>query len=495
MFDLKNLTRVQEYLWEIPPSFRADMKVPACLFASEKLLPEIARDRSLEQLINVTTLPGIVPAAYAMPDLHEGYGFPIGGVAATRLPDGFISPGGIGYDINCGMRLLKTTLTLKELQTHLPTLADKLAAAIPSGVGRGGKYKFNTRELDQILAHGVPYLIEKGFGAREDLDCLESGGVLSSAEAAAVSPHAKARGQPQLGTLGAGNHFVEVGRVADVFDKATAAAFGLFPEQIVILIHTGSRGLGHQVATDYIRLMLQNLARHQINLPDRELAGAPLSSPEGQQYFQAMAAAANFAWANRQLLTYRVRQVWQDFFGSAGGSLTLLYDVAHNIAKIEEHEVSNISNVSNVSNASNTRNKKRLLVHRKGATRAFPPHHPELTPQFQSTGQPVIIPGSMGTASYVLVGAAAAMQQSFGSTCHGAGRRMSRHQAQREVRGATLKKELEKKGVTVRAGSLQGLAEEAPFAYKDIEAVVEVVHQAGLAKKVARLRPVAVIKG
>ena len=458
------LIKITEYLWEIPKKFRPDMRGPARVLASPKILDEAFRDQSLEQLVNVTTLPGIQKAAYVMPDVHEGYGFPIGGVAATLYPDGVISPGGIGYDINCGVRLLKSSLTADAVNHHQGLLARRLFEEVPSGVGRGGRLKLDKR-LDEVLQKGAGWMVEQGYGSGEDLHFLESQGCLENTDPKAVSQHAKDRGIDQLGTLGAGNHFVEVDIVDQIFDPETTKNFGLFQNQVVILIHTGSRGLGHQVATDYIRVMLSSLAKYGISLPDRELACAPLSSQEGTSYFNAMAAAANFAWANRQLITHQVRQVWQEMFSD---NLTILYDVAHNIAKIEEHKING--------------KLKKVIVHRKGATRAF-------------EGQPVIIPGSMGTASYVLAGTLEGMEEAFGSSCHGAGRRMSRHAALRQVQGKKLKVDLEAQGIFIQAGSIKDLAEEAPLAYKDIHDVVDVVASAKIARKIARLKPIVVVKG
>lgn len=458
--DRSTLVKVHDWLWEIPKGHRADMRVPARLYASEGMLGEILRDRSLEQLVNVATLPGIEGYALAMPDIHEGYGFPVGGVAAFGAEDGIVSPGGIGYDINCGVCLLRSTKTFEEVKPHLEALARAIYREVPSGVGKGGRLNLKGADFDAVLRGGARRMVEMGYGAREDLERLESNGVLEDADPALVSDTAKARGRDQLGTMGAGNHFVEVEAVEKVFDAGAARDLNLSEGQITVLVHTGSRGLGHQIATDYIRLMMKVMPRYGITLPDRELACAPLKSQEGQDYLRAMAAGANFAWANRELITSEVREAWREVLGDAGGALEVLYDVAHNIAKVEEGRV----------------------VHRKGATRAFP-------------GQPVLIPGSMGTGSYVLLGSARAMDESFGSTCHGAGRRMSRTQAKRVVRGETLKASLAEKGIAVAAGSLSGLAEEAPEAYKDVDQVVEVVHAAGIAKKVARLRPLAVVKG
>lgn len=481
MIPKQSLNKLSDYLWEIPPSFRSDMRVPARVYASERMLDSIARDRSLEQLVNVSTLPGIIEHAVVMPDAHEGYGFPIGGVAAFPYPDGIVSPGGIGYDINCGVRLLVSQLTIDEIRTQLEKLSQQFFRDIPSGLGRSGPLTLDTRQVDQVLNRGVAELIELGFGESDDPEHIESRGALPDADSDMVSAHAKNRGHDQLGTMGAGNHFVEIDAVEEIFDEAHASAFGLFLRQAVVLIHSGSRGLGHQVATDYIRTMLRVMPKYKIALPDRELACVPLSSPEGQSYLKAMAAAANFAWSNRQVITHSARSVWHKVFGDAGGKLTILYDVSHNIAKIEEHTVSG--------------QVAKVIVHRKGATRAFPAGHPELQNTYRSVGQPVLIPGSMGTASYVLVGTPDAMTHTFGSSCHGAGRAMSRHAAKKRVRGSDLRAQLKKQGIIVQAGSHSGIAEEAPFAYKDVHDVVDIVHQAGIANKVARLKPQAVIKG
>lgn len=481
MLSKQSLVKLHDWLWDIPKNYRHDMRVPARVWASEKMLDDILGDRSLEQAVNVATLPGIEKAALVMPDVHEGYGFPIGGVAAMRWPDGIISPGGIGYDINCGVRLLKSELLSKDVSSHLSSLARKLYHEVPSGVGRGGSLKLSNMELDRVLKDGAGWAIGHGYGEANDAHFLESSGALADADPSAVSEHAKKRGKDQLGTMGAGNHFVEVDKVAEIFDQPKAAAFGLSQDQIVILIHCGSRGLGHQVATDYIRLMLKTMPRYHISLPDRELACAPFSSPEGKNYFNAMAAAANFAWANRQLITHEVRNSWRKEFGESGDRLSILYDVAHNIAKIEEHIVDG--------------KPQKLIMHRKGATRAFAPGHSEVIEEYRSVGQPVIIPGSMGTASYVLAGTKEAMTESFGSSCHGAGRRMSRHAAKRAVQGSVLRDQLAKQGVHIQTGSLSGLAEEAPLAYKNIDDVVDVVSKAGLAQKVARLEPLVVVKG
>lgn len=477
----RDLKKISSVVWEIPKSFRQDMRVPARVYSSEKMLKEVFRDRSLSQLVNVTTLPGILNVAMAMPDAHEGYGFPIGGVAAFEWPDGVISPGGVGYDINCGVRLLTSDFRAKDLAPHIESLAHQIYRDIPTGVGRGGRHKLDKKELDRVLKDGLQWALKKGYAESEDVQHIESYGTLSNADPDNVSDHAKSRGADQLGTMGAGNHFVEVQRVDKIFLPDVARVFGLFEDQVVIMMHTGSRGLGHQIATDYIRKMGQVMPRYGIRLPDPQLACAPFSSPEGGEYFNAMAAGANFAWVNRQMMTWAMREAWRRILGKEGGELTLLYDVAHNLAKIEEHEIDG--------------KQQKVIIHRKGATRAFGPGNLELAKVFQKTGQPVLIPGSMGTASYVLVGTEQAMKESFGSSCHGAGRRMSRHAAKREVDVNSLRQELEKEGVFVQAGSRAGLVEEAPIAYKDVHSVVDVVDEAGIAKKVASLKPLIVIKG
>jgi len=462
---------------EIPANRALGMRVPARVFADAKLLAEMRRDRSLVQLANVTTLPGIYIAAFGMPDMHEGYGFPVGGVAATRLPDGVISPGGIGFDINCGVRLLASDLTLDDLAPVRTPLVHELSRSIPTGFGRSGRTALTRMQLDHVLEEGCPYLVRKlGFGVTDDLEHIESGGCLAGADAGCVTERAKERGHDQLGTLGGGNHFLEVEVVDEIFDESAALALGLRPQQVAVLIHTGSRGLGHQVCTDYVRVMDQAMPRHGISVPDRQLACVPFSSTEGRQYFAAMCAAANFGWCNRQAIAHRVRQVFERLLGSQG-ELRLVYDVAHNTAKVERFGA------------------VELCVHRKGATRAFGPSEPELPSAYRGVGQPVFIPGSMGTASYVLVGNDASREISLASACHGAGRTMSRGAAKRTVRGHELRRELEDRGITVRCPSNAELAEEAPLAYKDVERVVDVVQQAGIARKVARLRPVGVVKG
>ena len=476
----ENLRKINDYLWEIPKVFRSDMKVPARIYITEEMIDEIFEDRSLWQLTNLATLPGVVKYAMAMPDIHEGYGSPIGGVVAVRADEGIISPGMIGYDINCGVRLLRSDLDYGDIENKLDELATSLYGQIPSGLGKGGRMRLESEELDKVLANGASYMTGRGFGEEEELDFLESRGKIDMADPSSVSDRAKKRGRDQLGTLGSGNHFVEVQKVDEIHDEKAAEAFGLRKDQICVMIHTGSRGLGHQIATDHIRLFLKSMPKYNIVLPDRELAAVPFKSDEGQKYFKAMSCGANFAWANRQLITHQVRHAWKQT--GIPVKLEIVYDVAHNMGKLEKH-------------LDEEGNEIEMIVHRKGATRAFGPGFAELPDRYKDVGQPVLIPGSMGTASYVLAGTTQTMEETFGSSCHGAGRRMSRGQAKREVRGDELKKELEESGIRIRAGSMTGLAEEAPKAYKDIDSVVNTVHGANIAKKVVRLVPVAVIKG
>jgi len=473
------LRQVDEVLWEIPAEARPDMRVPARVFADRELIAAIAGDRSLWQLENVATLPGIVEAALAMPDIHQGYGFPVGGVAATEAPDGVVSPGGVGYDINCGVRLLALPISLRELGDLCEPLVHEISRAIPAGTGKRVELRLTGAELDDVLREGPRMLVDRlGLGTEEDLERTESEGCLPGADPAAVSDRAKQRGAGQVGTIGAGNHFIEVERVEAIFDAGAADAFGLQVGQVTVLIHSGSRGLGHQVCTDYVRELDLCQRRYGIDLPDRQLACAPLSSPEGRAYLAAMAAAANYAWANRQAMAHAVRRAIGRTLGSAVAEQTRqVYDVAHNVAKFEAHHG------------------REVCVHRKGATRAFPAGSPEIPEAYRAVGQPVFIPGSMGTSSYVLAGEPGSMERSFGSTCHGAGRRMSRTGARRQIGGAQLRRELADAGIVVRCPSNKGLAEEAPFAYKDVERVVDVVQRAGLARRVARLRPLGVVKG
>jgi len=462
-----NLEKIDDYRWLIPKTYKAGMLTDAMVYANERLLEAIRRDQSLEQAANVAMLPGIVGRALAMPDIHQGYGFPIGGVAAVDEQHGVVSPGGVGFDINCGVRLLSSSLTVKDVRPKLRDLVHQLFRDVPSGVGQSSRLTISDSDLNQILEKGPQWAIEHGMGSEADLDHTEERGRIAAADAYAGRARAKQRGKPQLGTLGSGNHFVEVQYVDELFDEQTASRYNLSKDRIVVLIHTGSRGLGHQVCTDYVAQLDEAMRRYDLYVPDRQLACAPIHSPEGQRYLKAMAAAANFAWTNRQCIAHAARGAFKRVFGD-NTNLTVIYDVAHNIAKLEAHQIDG--------------EKKLVLVHRKGATRAFP-------------GQPVFIPGSMGTASYFLLGQEGSMRETFGSACHGAGRVMSRSAAKKGVTAKEIQKELESRGIIVQSLTREGLTEEKPEAYKDIEAVVEVVHNAGLASRVARLRPIGVIKG
>ncbi len=483
MIRKQDFERISDNIWQVPQSFRGDMRAPARLYASEELLEDALQDESVNQLVNTATLPGIVKYAISMPDIHQGYGFPIGGVVATKLPDGVISPGGVGYDINCGVRLLASRVSVEEVAPHIKDLATALYKNCPSGVGSEGSVPLNAKQLDDVLESGAEWALKNSYARREDLNRTEEFGRMPGANAAAVSKRAKERGKDQLGTLGAGNHFIEVDRVAEVYDAEIADRLGLFPDQVVVQIHCGSRGLGHQVCTDYVNDFQRAVREYKIDLPDRELVCAPLNSPEGQEYFKAMACSANFAFANRQVLAFHIRRSFEQSLAGHVRDFDLhqVYDIAHNMAKVEEHEIDS--------------KRVKVCVHRKGATRAFGPGSHVLPDDLRDIGQPVLIPGSMGTASYVLIGTTGSMVQTFGSTCHGAGRVMSRSKAKREVRGEKLRDELNARGIVIRAGSMPGLAEEAPQAYKDVARVVDVVHRAGIGKKVARLEPIAVIKG
>jgi tRNA-splicing ligase RtcB len=485
MVSKKDFIKINDWLWEIPKSFRKEMRVPARIYASEKMLENVFRDESIPQLIKGTTLPGIIKYGIVMPDCHEGYSVPIGFVGAVRTSDGVISPGACGFDINCGMRLLKSEHTEKEIQPYLDKLATEIQSQVPSGLGRGREMKLEISQINRILEGGAPELLRQGYGEKEDIENCEATGKLDWADTSVVSDHAKKRGRDQVGTLGSGNHFIEVQRVEEIFDEKVAEAFGLFKDQVVIMIHTGSRGLGHQVCTDYLRTMIPAMQRYGIRVPDKDFACVPFNSPEGQRYFSAMAAAANYAWANRYMITHYIRKAWKKILGGKE-RLELLYDVAHNIIKKEEYKTDG-SCPSSVQ-------KTEVIIHRKGATRAFPPGHPELPEKYQGVGQPVLIPGSMGTASYILVGTKEG-EEAFYTTAHGSGRSMSRHAAARATSGEEVMRKLKQKGIIVKYYSMRGIAEEAPLAYKDIEEIAEVVHNAGLSKKVARLIPLAVIKG
>ncbi|MCL2701698.1 MAG: RtcB family protein [Phycisphaerae bacterium] len=474
--------RVDATRWRIPRS--GGMRVDGMIYASDELIHGAIGDGGAQQVANVAHLPGIVGASLAMPDIHWGYGFPIGGVAATDVASGgVVSPGGVGYDINCGVRLLRSDLPAAEARDRLKPLVDQLFRDVPVGVGVGGEFEFVGSELRSLLAKGAGYLLEKGLATPDDIDATESGGGLADADPDAVSREACKRGLDQCGTLGSGNHFAEVQYVEAIYDAEAAAALGLVQGTMAVMIHSGSRGLGHQVCTDYIKELRGAPAKYGIELPDRQLVCAPVESPEGRRYLAGMRAAANFAWANRQLLAVQVRRTLSRFFGQSEESLGLrqVYDVAHNIAKIEMHVVEG--------------QRVKVCVHRKGATRAFPAGHEELAERFRAIGQPVLIPGDMGRASYVLVGAPGAMEQTFGSTCHGAGRVMSRTKAIEHARGRRIDQELAAHGIIARSRERTGLAEEQPDAYKDIDAVIRCVTDAGLARKVARLRPMGVIKG
>jgi len=480
-FDPSQLERLDNYRWVIPRRTREGMLTDALIYTNERLLQDVLRDQCLEQAANVAMLPGIAGRSLAMPDIHQGYGFPIGGVAAT-VPEegGVVSPGGVGFDINCGVRLLASTLTVDEVRPSIRELVNQLFRDIPSGAGRGGDVRISYQDLDRVLEEGAAWMVAHNYGRPEDLETCEEGGTIDGADPASVSDRAKKRGLPQIGTLGSGNHFLEVQYVEQSFDDAAAQSLGLDVGQVVVLIHSGSRGLGHQVCTDSLRDMDESMHRYGIDLPDRQLACVPVHSKEGQEYLAAMRASANFAWANRQGITHFVRGAFQRIFGEAS-DLRVVYDVCHNIAKLERHPVQG--------------RERLVMVHRKGATRAFAPGRPEVPAAYRAIGQPVLIPGSMGTASYVLVGAEGAMVETFGTTCHGAGRVMSRTAARKSEWAANARSRLEEQGIMVRADTKDGITEEIPEAYKDVDAVVDVVHNAGLSKKVARLRPIGVIKG
>ena len=480
MFDTSRIRKLDEHRYIIPKEARSDMRTNAVVYASDKLLAAIRKDLSLEQAVNVATLPGIVGDSLAMPDIHQGYGFPIGGVAAIDYRKGVVSPGGVGFDINCGVRLLGTSLTREEIAPRLRDLVQQLFRDIPCGIGHGGAVPVDSAGLDSLLSRGAEWVVERGYGEPGDLEFSEEGGRMRGADPSRVSQRAKQRGRPQVGSIGSGNHFVEVQYVQKVFDRQLGEALGLSEGQVVVLIHTGSRGLGHQVCTDFLAQMGAAMKKYNITLPDRQLACVPIQSPEGQDYLGAMYAAANFAWANRQAITHFTRRALERIFGDST-AVRVVYDVAHNIAKRETYKVGGVE--------------RDVLVHRKGATRAFPPGSPEIPGRYRGIGQPVLIPGSMGTASYVLVGAQKAMEETFGSVCHGAGRLMSRTAAKRGRDIQQVKSQLEKKGIFVQSRSRNGILEEIPEAYKDVDEVVEVVHQAGLARKAARLAPMGVLKG
>lgn len=483
MADKQYFERVDAYTWELPKWFDARMQVPVRLYCNEKIFNMAFRDKSIQQLINVSMLPGILKYAMAMPDVHQGYGFPIGGVAAFRYDGGIISPGGVGYDINCGVRMLASTVRQEELAPYLEELLTVLYQNCPSGVGGKGAVRLSQKDLERVLERGSEWTLAEGYAERADLVRTEDGGSLPGARADAVPPRAKERGRPQLGSLGGGNHFLEIDVVDEIYAPDVAQTFGLVQGCVVVQIHCGSRGLGHEVCSQYLRRLQGAPARYGFTIPDRELVAAPLDSPEGRDYLAAMFAAANYAFANRQVLAHCARRSFEKVLAGKvrDWRLRQVYDVTHNIAKIERHRVAG--------------REQRVIVHRKGATRAFAPGHPDLPEVYRQTGQPVLVPGSMGTASYVLVGTERVMEETFGSTCHGAGRMMSRRQARRSARGEDVRAALRRQGILVRSGSMRGLAEEAPRVYKDVSLVVESVVGAGLARRVARVRPLAVIKG
>jgi tRNA-splicing ligase RtcB (3'-phosphate/5'-hydroxy nucleic acid ligase) len=470
------LLKVDDYRYVIPKSFKNGMRIEGLIYASDKLIGAIEHDETLNQIANVATLPGFVGHSLAMPDAHQGYGFAIGGVAAADMEKGVVSAGGVGFDINCGVRLLISDLSREDVNDKLDELLNQMFRDIPCGAGKSGIIDLSDEQLDDVLKYGAQWAVENGFGSQEDLDHIEECGRMIKADSNAVSKRAKQRGRVQLGTLGSGNHFIEVQAVQEIFDKEAAEVFGLRLHQIVVMIHSGSRGLGHQVCTDYLEVMQEAMPHYGIKVIDRQLACVPIKSKEGQRYLKAMGAAANFAFANRQMMSHWTRQAFGRVLGS--GNLRLMYDVTHNIAKEETHSIGG-----------------RVLVHRKGATRAFPKHNPDIPKDYYTIGQPVLIPGSMGTCSYVLVGTERAMAETFGSTCHGAGRSMSRHAAKKDMSADQLIHDLNQKGIHVRGASKSGLTEEKPDAYKDVSAVVDVVHNAGISLRVAKMVPLGVIKG
>jgi tRNA-splicing ligase RtcB len=478
-----DLKRIDDVQWEIPVSEKEGMKVPARIFVDEKMMAGVD-ETSLDQLANAACLPGVQQYTLGMPDIHQGYGLPIGGVMATDPDSGVISPGAAGYDINCGVRLMATPLTREQVKDKAGDLVNELARSVPHGVGRGGKIILSKSDYEQIVEKGSRWAIEKGYGIPGDTEATEAGGCLEGGDIGKTSNRAIERGRNQMGTIGSGNHFCEIQWVDEIFEPEIARRFGLEKNQIVVMIHSGSRGFGHQIATDYLRVMEYAMKKYGIEVPDRELACSPLESPEGKDYLAAMNTAANYAWNNRQVMMHIVRVVLMRMFGVKDfESMPLVYDVAHNIIKIEEHTVNG--------------EKRKLLVHRKGATRAFPPGHPELPEKYRATGQPVIVPGDMGRMSFILAGKQGAMDNSFGSSCHGAGRALSRRKAFRQAVGGGkgVMAELARQGIEVRAAGKKTLAEEMPLAYKDVSEVVDVVSRAGFAVPVARLRPIAVVKG
>ena len=478
------LNKIDEFRYEIPASYKQGMRTSAIIYSDEKMIQSIKQDNALEQAANITMMPGIVGKALAMPDIHWGYGFPIGGVIAESEEDGVISPGGLGFDINCGVRMVRTALMYADVKDRIKELMDMLFRLVPCGVGSEGNVSAKGNEIDRVLDNGAKWAVENGYGWEEDLEVTEENGLYSSADSSKVSVRAKQRGRKQIGTLGSGNHFLEIDRVEKIFDREVAHKFGIESEdQIVVTVHTGSRGLGHQVATDYLKLMEEKIAGYGYNLPDRQLACAPIHSREGEEYFAAMAAAANFGWANRQLILHRIREAFKSVFSRSPDELGmhLVYDVAHNIAKIEEYVVEG--------------RKVRAYIHRKGATRALPAGHPLVPRKYSAVGQPVIIPGDMGTASFLLVGAEGSVRESFGSTCHGAGRILSRSAATRMYNEAEVRRKMSDSGIYLKSATVEGILEEAPGAYKNVDDVVRITQGAGLSRMVARVVPVGVMKG
>ncbi len=477
------LERLDAFRWCIPETFQKGMRVPGIIFSDEEMLQQIRQDQAPQQVVNVAHLPGITGASMAMPDIHWGYGFPIGGVAALNKEEGVISPGGVGYDINCGVRLLRTNLVFEDIKKDLTRLVETLFRNIPCGVGSKSKLKLSKKELNKVLENGSSWAVKQGFGWEEDIEFTEDNGCMDGADPGVLSSRALNRGMPQLGTLGSGNHFLEIQIVDEIFDEEIARIYGLEKGEITVMIHTGSRGLGYQVCDDSLTRMVHAVNKYNITLPDKQLACVPVTSPEGKQYFAGMAAAANYAWTNRQVIMHWVRESFEQVLGQGAEKMgmSLIYDVAHNIAKFEKHTINE--------------KEQSLIVHRKGATRSFPPQHPLVPEEYKKAGQPVLIPGDMGTASYVLAGTQKAMELSFGSTCHGAGRVMSRRKAVQSFKNRSIQNECEKRGIIVRSRGRRTLFEEAPEAYKKIDKVTEIVQGAGISKRVARMRPLGVVKG
>jgi len=481
---VKDLKKLDDYRWEIPKGYVEGMRVPGIIYSNEEMFQCLEKEQVLKQVANVACLPGIVKYSLAMPDAHWGYGFAIGGVAATDPnQEGIISPGGVGYDINCGVRLVKTNLKVVDIKGRISSLMDALFNNVPCGVGIGGKIKISSQQEKELLRDGSKWAVKQGYGVEDDLTNTEEAGCLEGANPDKVSSRAYERGKGQSGTLGSGNHFLEIQVVDEIYDDGKAKVFGIEKGQITIMIHSGSRGLGHQVCDDNLRIMQKAVSKYGIKLPDRQLVSVPVDSPEGKDYFSAMASAANYAWCNRQILMHLVRETFGKFFGKKWQDfgMELVYDITHNIAKFEKHKVDGKETL--------------LCIHRKGATRAFPPNHPDVPSKYKTIGQPVIIPGDMGRASYLLVGTQKAFEETWGSTCHGAGRMMSRHQAIKSAEGRSINKEMEAKGIVVRARDKSTLAEEMSEAYKDVNIVVDIVHKAGISEKVARMKPLGVMKG